>query len=107
MPRQHMGLNLIRCVHSNTHHNQKSGSTKIERHVQLINQNIGQNTNRRNVNGTRKSQSCQYTINILSSIFPWPDTWNKSAGTFHIISYIHRVKVNGGIKIAEEEINVT
>ena len=98
-----MGLNLARGVHSNTHHNQKSSSTKIEGDMQIVNQDIGQYTNGRNINGTRKSQPCHNTIDILSCIFPWPDAWNKSAGTFHIIGYIHRVKVNGRIKITEKE----
>ena len=73
MSGQHVGFDLIRRIHRDPHHNQECGSTEIEGNMELVNQDLGQDAHRRDVQRPEKSDPCEHPVDVIRRVFPRPD----------------------------------
>src|ERR1700693_2215158 len=98
-----MGFTLLRSVQSDANHNQKRGPAKIKRNLEFVYENLRQNSNQSQIDGTDKGNSCQDLVNVIRGPLARADTGNKSSVLLHIISHIHRIQHHGSIKKTEKD----
>ena len=101
--RQHVGFDLIRRIHRHPHHNQERRPAEIKRNMELIDKDLRQNAHRRNIKCPKKGDPCEHPVDVIRRVFPGSNPRNKAPVLFHVVRHIHRVEMNGGVKVAEED----
>ena len=95
-----MGLNLGYCINCHTNNNQQGCATKIERHMQLIDQDGRQNTDNTDITSANDRHPHHNLIDKIGGLLPWPDPRNKPTMFFQVFRNINRIKSNRRIKKA-------
>ena len=98
-----MSLHLCYGIQSDSHHDQKRGSTEIKGHIQLPNENRGQEADDRQVNSPTQSDARKHSLNKLSGFLSGSNAGNVTAEFFHIFSHIHWVKHHRGVEECEKD----
>ena len=102
MPCQQMTFYLGDSVYTDANDDQKRRSPKIERNIQLVDQDFRQDANDGDVNGSTERYPREYPVDILGCTSSRPYPRNESAIFLHVIRNLSRIKMNGRIEITEE-----
>ena len=102
-----MGFDLTSRVEGHPDNDEKSGSSKIKRHVEITYQDARQDADGGHVNGAAEGQSRQDFIDIVRRFLARPDSRNISAVFLHIVRHIDGIEGDSCIKIQKNTINET
>jgi hypothetical protein len=98
-----VSLNLLDRIQGNTNDDQKGCPSKVERDIELLIENGGEDADGGDIDGSSESDSGEHLINILSGLLSRADARDITAKFFHILGDIIWVESDGRIKVAEED----
>src|SRR4030042_3425656 len=103
MSGQHMSLNLLNRVQSHSHHNEKGCTAEVEGDVEPSDQNGGQDTDSRDIEGSSEGDAGEALVDILSGLLAGPDAREVSPDFLHVVSHIVRVEGDRRVEKTEED----
>src|SRR5690606_16515853 len=98
-----MALDLGNGVHGHTDHDEQRGTTEIEGHAVLRNQDLRQQTDDGEIERTHNCQTGQHVVDILRRALAGTDARNEAAIYLQLRSRMAGTEENGRVEEGEEE----